>query len=223
MLMLLAALGLLVSACSFERDPDEGQQRQAGQPPDGLQNAARLAAIRAAALRGDQEGIQKHAAAMQEDLRLAMRLPDPMRWIEQEPARAAVMRVEGVRSAGWVDRDHLLVRVDGYELRTQAMIDRVCGALEPLGDTLGVVVNLQSAVARSADEMQTLTRNCQLPPGERALAQRPRQMDVIPADIRQQHREAQTTMRPWNEEDARRRAERREAARRILEASTPEM
>lgn len=222
--MLLAALGLLFSACSFERaDPDEGRQRQAGQPPDGLQNAARLAAIRAAALRGDQEGIQKHAAAIQEDLRLAMRLPDPMRRIEQEPARAAVMRVEGVRSAGWVDRDHLLVRVDGYELRTQTMIDRVCVALEPLGDTLGVVVNLQSALARSADEMQTLTRNCQLPPGERALAQRPRQMDVVPADIRQQHREAQATMRPRSEEDARRRAERREAARRILEASTPEM
>lgn len=222
--MVMIVLALLVLACSPERaDSEESTRRQAGQPPDGLQNAARLAAIRAAALRGDQEGIQKHAAAMQEDLRLAMRLPDPMRWIEQEPARAAVMRVEGVRSAGWVDRDHLLVRVDGYELRTQAMIDRVCGALEPLGDALGVVVNLQSAVARSADEMQTLTRNCQLPPGERALAQRPRQMDVIPADIRQQHREAQTTMRPWNEEDARRRAERREAARRILEASTPEM
>ncbi|MEN1944655.1 hypothetical protein WCE55_12480 [Luteimonas sp. MJ293] len=222
--MVMIVLALLVLACSPERaDSEESTRRQAGQPPDSLQTAVRLAAIRAAALRGDQDGIQKHAAAMQEDLRLAMRLPDPMRRIEQEPARAAVMRVEGVRSAGWVDRDHLLVRVDGYELRTQAMIDRVCGALEPLGDTLGVVVNLQSAVARSADEMQTLTRNCQLPPGERALAQRPRQMDVIPADIRQQHREAQTTMRPWNEEDARRRAERREAARRILEASTPEM
>lgn len=111
--MVMIVLALLVLACSPERaDSEESTRRQAGQPPDSLQTAVRLAAIRAAALRGDQEGIQKHAAAMQEDLRLAMRLPDPMRWIEQEPARAAVMRVEGVRSAGWVDRDHLLVRVD---------------------------------------------------------------------------------------------------------------
>ena len=98
--MVFIALALLALACSPERaDSEEGMRREAGQPPDGLQNAARLAAIRAAALRGDQEGIQKHSAAIQEDLRLAMRLPDPMRRIEQEPARTAVMRVEGVRSA----------------------------------------------------------------------------------------------------------------------------
>lgn len=218
------SLGVFLSACSLERvEEEETTFPQAGRPPDPLRTTARLAAMRAAAIRGDHEGLQRHASAMQEDLRLAMRLPDPARPIPREPARAAVRRVDGVRSVGWVDRDNLLVRVDSWGLRTHAMIDRVCRAMEPLGDTLGVVVNLQSASVDSGGEMQTLARNCQLPPGERALAQRPRQMDVIPEDIRRQHREAQAAMQPRDADEAQRRAERREAARRILEATTPEM
>jgi hypothetical protein len=49
-----------------------------------------------------------------------------------------------------------------------AMIDRVCVALEPLGDTLAVVVNLQDATAKNGDEAITLSRNCQLPEGQNA-------------------------------------------------------
>jgi len=44
-------------------------------------------------------------------------------------------------------------------------------------------------------------------------------MDVIPDDVRRQHRAAQQSMRSRDES----REARREEARRILEASTPEM
>ena len=147
------------------------------------------------------------------------RVPDATRRIDREAARAAVWGVAGVRSAGWIDHENLLVRVDSNELRSQRTIDRVCMELEPLGDTLAVVIHVQSAAARSGDEMRTLSRNCQLQPGERAFLQRQRQMDVIPEDVRRQHRAAQQSMRSRYEG----RKARREEARRILEASTPEM
>ena len=73
------------------------------------------------------------------------------------------------------------------EGRNQATIDAVCIALEPLGDTLAVVVHLQSAAARTGDELEVLSRNCQLAPGDRALFQQDRQLDVIPPEIRARH------------------------------------
>ena len=38
-------------------------------------------------------------------------------------------------------------------------IDDICVGLEPLGDTLGVVVNLQSRAAKSGDELE-IPRRC---------------------------------------------------------------
>ena len=84
---------------------------------------------------------------------------------------------------------------------------------------MAVVIHVQSAAARSGEEMQTLSRNCQLQPGERAFMQRQRQMDVIPDDVRRQHRAAQQSMLgPAEDREAR-----RQEARRILEATTPAM
>lgn len=57
------------------------------------------------------------------------------------------------------------------------MIDGVCVAREPLGDTLAVVVNVQDVEAKNGDEAETLSRNCQLPEGQRALLQRKLQVD----------------------------------------------
>jgi hypothetical protein len=94
----------------------------------------------------------------------------------------------GVRSANWIDRHNLLVRVDGAHLRSQQTIDELCVRLEPLGDTLAVVVQLQDAAPANRDGMDTLGRNCQLAPGDHALFQRARTVDALDPAIRAQQR-----------------------------------
>lgn len=219
--MWLALVSALLTGCLQQPgEPEERSPQQAGQPLDPVRTAGRLAAIRGSAMIGDQEGIQRNVEAMTDDMRRAMRLPDPARRIDREAARSAARTVPGVRSVGWVDHENLLVRVDSGELRSQRTIDRVCLELEPLGDTLAVVVHLQNAAARSGEEMQTLSRNCQLAPGERALMQRRRQMDVIPQEVRMQHQAAREAAAL---RDDRERRARQEEARRILERTTPQM
>lgn len=121
----------------------------------------------------------------------AMILVDPNRRIDPESARLAVRRIAGVRSAVWMDQTNFIVRVDRVERRSMAMIDEVCDALEPLGDTLGVVVAVQNANARNGDEMETLTRNCQLAEGQRAFGQRKRQIDTVSPEVRAQFKAMQ--------------------------------
>lgn len=144
------------------------------------------------------------------------RKPDPSRPIEPEAARRAVRSVPGVRDAAWVDDSNLLVRVERVDLRTQGMIDLVCGKLAPLGDTLAVVVHLQSAAARGPDDMQSISRNCLLAPGERAPGQAFRSLDVVPAEIREQHKRNNAQRRTdFSQRD--------EAARRRVLENTPEL
>jgi hypothetical protein len=50
------------------------------------------------------------------------------------------------------------------------------------------VVHIQNAAARTHDEMDTLSRNCQLAPGDHAMFQRARTVDVLDPAIRAQHR-----------------------------------
>ena len=117
-------------------------------------------------------------------LRHAGRMPDPYRPIDREAARQATRKLDGVRSAFWIDRENLMVMVDGSERRSMATIDQVCIALQPLGDTLAVIVNLQDISAQNPDAATTLSRNCQLPEGQRAFGQRKRQVDVVGAETR---------------------------------------
>ena len=112
------------------------------------------------------------------------RLPDVNRPIDHEAARAAVRLLAGVRSAIWLDQTNFVVMVNGAELRSMDMIDRVCLALEPLGDTLAVVVNLQDVTAKDPDAAMTLSRNCQLAEGQRAILQAKRQVDVVAPELR---------------------------------------
>ncbi len=128
---------------------------------------------------GDRRAIESQMQGFQEDLHKSIKLADPARRIDREAARALAKRVPGVRSVNWVDRENLLAIVIRNEYRSYATIDAICAELAPLGDTLGVVVNLQSAAARSGAELEILSRNCQLPPGERAFAQASRRMDVL--------------------------------------------
>lgn len=209
----------LLAACARPADPPERKPKQAGQPMDPVKLAARIAATRAAAATGNQEAVQANMHAMNEDFRKAIKLADPVRRVDRESGRIAAKRVDGVRSVVWLDHQNLLAIVSRNEARSYDTIDAICMELEPLGDTLGVVVNLQSGAASNGDELEILSRNCQLAPGDRAFMHRPRQVDVIAPEVRVQHRA--------NSEATRVEAERRqrdaEESRRIIEASTPEI
>jgi outer membrane murein-binding lipoprotein Lpp len=179
--------------------PEEGttettpRPQQAGQPVNPWSTAGHLAAMDVAALAGDQRAMQAHAVAAQKDMLRSMRLPDPARPIDHEAARAAVRPLPGVRSSVWIDRSNLLVMVAGSRYRSVDTLDRICLALEPLGDTLGVVVNLQDVTATTSEGADTLSRNCQLTGDERALGQPKRQVDVLDPELRRVFRAQQGT------------------------------
>jgi hypothetical protein len=212
---------LLLSACAEPDAPRDTAQaapprpQQAGQPVDPLKTAGHIAGMRMAAITGDQEGVQRNLHAMSEDMRKVMKLPDAGRPIDREAARTAARSIQGVRSVVWLDRSNLLVRVAGAQRRTHQAIDEICYQLEPFGDTLGVVVHLQNADARTRSEADTLSRNCQLAPGDRALLQTPHQLDVLDPALRSQARADAERMRG--------RASRQEAGDRAAVEAIPEM
>ncbi|HWU76880.1 MAG TPA: hypothetical protein VN043_10260, partial [Rhodanobacter sp.] len=143
-----------------------------------LATAGHFAGIEAAGLTGDQRAIQGHVNAMHKDMMRPMHLPDPSGPIDHEAARTAVRPLQGVQSVVWI-------------YRSMATVDRVCLALEPLGDTLGVVVNLQDVTATTSEGADTLSRNCQLGAGERAMLQQKRQVDVLDPEVRRVFRAQQ--------------------------------
>jgi len=184
----ILALSLLaaVTACGRQAEDERPRKpQQAGQPLDPTKTAAHIVGARVAAVTGNQKGAEAHVLAIADDMRRSARLPDVHRPINRESARAAVSPLPGVRSVVWMDRENLIVMVDGQRHRSMAMIDEVCIALEPLGDTLAVVVNLQDATATNGDDAMTLSRNCQLPEGQRAAFQRKRQVDVVDRETRE--------------------------------------
>ncbi len=215
MKLLALWIALVLVACTqAPQDSPTRKPLQAGQPLDPAATAVRIAAIRGAALTGDQEATQRQMEAFGEDFRKSIKLADPARQVDREAARAAAKSTAGVRSVVWIDRENLLAIVERNELRSQQTIDTICLQLEPLGDTLGVVVNLQSGEARTGDDLEILSRNCQLPSGDRAFLQANRQVDVIAPEIRRQHRANQAVPNTRNNSDE---------AMRVLEATTPEM
>lgn len=210
---------LLVSACSPAPSPPEAKRpQQAGQPLDPLATADRLAEIRGNALVCNQQGVQRGMEGLNEDFRKSIKLADPSRRVDREAARSAARNVEGVRSLVWIDHENLLAIVASNDQRSQPTIDAICMQLEPLGDTLGVVVNVQSGAARTGAELEILSRNCQLAPGDRAMMQRARVVDAIDPAVRAQHR----ANAGWAQTQKVRAGEAAESAR-VLEASTPEM
>ena len=184
------AASLLIAGCTAQQPDDPAQRRpqQAGQPMDPLRTASHMAGARVAALSGDQAGVQRNMEAMSEDMRRAMKLADPARPINPEAARGVARAMPGVRSANWIDRFNLLVRVEGAHRRSHKTIDELCYQLEPLGDTLAVVVHVQDAAPAHRDGMDTLSRNCQLAEGDQAFMQQARTVDVLDPGIRAQHR-----------------------------------
>ena len=213
-----AAAFAAVSACSGQgAGTEEREMAQAGQPLNPLTTAGRLAAVPLASVLGDEETARTQFNAAHADLMRSMKVADARRPIDRESARTVARQVPGVRSVVWVDRHNLLALVDGSRYRDQHTIDGICRQLEPLGDTLAVVVHLQDATARTGDELETINRNCQLRPGDVALAQTRRQLDVIDPEIRARHK-AVNAAAP----DADASQQRADDAMRVLEASTPE-
>jgi hypothetical protein len=185
------AAALALAACSAEREPAAGEPKRWSQPPAG-ETAARVVAANAAALTGDRAAVNEQMRAAQDSFRRSIKLPDPARRIDHELARAAAKQVTGVRSVVWLDRENLFAIVEQNAQKSQQTIDAICARLDPLGDTLGVVVNLQSGAATSGDDLEILSRNCQLEPGDRAYLQRNRQVDVLSPAVRAQHRANQS-------------------------------
>jgi hypothetical protein len=175
-----------VGACqrSTESSAKARRPQQAGQPVNPYAVAGHVAAARLDLLTGDSKAAQNHVEAVANEFSRSIRLPDATRPIDHEAARAATRTIAGVRTAIWLDRANLAVMVDGAQHRSMAMIDQVCLALEALGDTLAVVVNVQDVNAKNADGATMLSRNCQLPEGQRALLQAKREVDVVAPELR---------------------------------------
>ena len=151
---------------------------------DPIATAGHIAGARVAVATGNTRAAQQHLDAVGKDFIRSARIADPGRPIDHELARATVRPLAGVRSAVWMDAANLIVMVDGARYRSMQTIDEVCLALEPLGDTLAVVVNVQDVTATTTDGATTLSRNCQLEEGQRALLQSKRAMDVVSPELR---------------------------------------
>lgn len=194
---LIAAVVTCVAAtaCSDRQGRDAQIQDQARPGQAGLTHplitAGHLARAEVAGLTGDQRAMRHQIEAMQADQMRSMHLADPARPIDHEAARAAVRPLPGVQSSVWVDNTNLLVLVGGSQYRRMDTIDRICIALQPLGDTLGVMVNLQDVTATTSEGADTLSRNCQLRAGERAMFQQKRRMDVLEPKVRREFRAQQ--------------------------------
>lgn len=194
---LIAAFATCVFAtgCSQAPDGDAAQTsrrpQQANQTTSPLVTASHIVGADVAALSGNQRAVRGHVEAMQKNMMHDMRLADPSRTINHEAARAAVRPLQGVRSSVWIDRSNLLVMVGGGQYRSMDTINRICLALEPLGDTLSVVVNVQDVTATTSEGADTLSRNCQLEAGERAMLQPKRQVDVLDPELRREFRAQQ--------------------------------
>ena len=182
-------LGLAVLVGCTAPEPEQATRQpkrlEQGSP---VALAGRIVAMDAATIAGDQKAAKAHSDAAQAEIRKSLKMADPGRKINQELARSAAKNVEGVRSVVWLDHENLFVIVKENAQRSSEMIDQICMELEPLGDTLAVVVNLQSGAATNGDELEILSRNCQLESGERAFLQRNRQVDVLSPSVRAQHK-----------------------------------
>ena len=174
------AFALALAGCQPQTS-DATSREQARQAPHvtPLSAAGRVAGVRAGALLGDQKAVQQNIQGMTRDILHDAHIPDASRPIDHEAARAAVQPLAGVRSVVWIDHRNLLVMVSGAQYRNAAMVDRACDALAPLGDTMGVVVNVQDVTATTSEGADAVSRNCQLPEGQRAFMQSKRQIEAL--------------------------------------------
>jgi hypothetical protein len=191
-LLLIAAAAMGMQGCGpSASDKAEPRLELAGQPVNPVNAARHIVGARTSAALGDTNAAEAHVRAMANDVLRSARVYDPSRPIDHEAARTAVRPLPGVRSSVWMDRENFIVMVDGASYHSMQMIDKVCLALQPLGDTLAVVVNVQDVTATTPDGATTLSRNCQLPEGQRAFMQKKREVDVVSKELRDTFRKQQ--------------------------------
>lgn len=174
-----------------QKAPETRRPQQAGKPVNPLEIAGHIAGARVAAVTGNQQAAAHHVEAIASSVTRSARMYDPHRPVNPESARHVVRPIPGIRSAIWLDRTNFVVMVNGANYHNTNMIDTICLALEPLGDTLAVVVNLQDVTATTRDGAHTLSRNCQLPEGQRAFMQPKREVDVVSREMRERFKEMQ--------------------------------
>lgn len=192
----LGAVCVMLAGCGPNPSNAATQAAKREQPrTTPLSVAEHVAGVRMAALTGDQKALQGHVDAMSKGILHDARIPDPTRPVPHEAARARIGRVAGVRSVAWIDHNNLLVLVGGPQYRDMAMVDRICEALAPLGDTLGVVVNIQDVTATNSHAADAVSRDCQLPEGQRAFLQRQRQIEALDPATRRAFEAQQSGMK----------------------------
>ena len=74
--------------------------------------------------------------------------------------------------------------LDGSQDRSKDTIDRICDVMEPSGDTLAVVINVQDVFATTSEDVDTLSWNCQLGTEESAMLLQKRQLDALDPQVR---------------------------------------
>lgn len=178
-MLLVLTLGSIAGCQSQTDTASAREQARQDQRVTPISVAKHVAAARAAALMGDQKAVQQNIQGMTKDLLHDAHIPDASRPINREAARTAVQPLSGVRSVVWIDHDNLLVMVGGAQYRNMTMVDRACDALAPLGDTMGVVVNVQDVTATTSEGADAISRGCQLPEGQRAFLQSRRQIEAL--------------------------------------------
>lgn len=173
-------LTLTIVGCQSQTS-DATSREQARQAPrvTPISVAKHIAAARATALMGDQKAVAQNVQGMTKDILHDAHIPDASRSINHEAARAVIQPLAGVRSVVWIDHNNLLVMVGGAQYRDMATVDRACDALAPLGDTMGVVVNVQDVTATTSEGADAVSRNCQLPAGQRAFMQSKRRIEAL--------------------------------------------
>lgn len=189
----LAAMSMTLVGCGSAPDNAAVQRSSPNQPQTTpMSVAGHVAAARMAVLTGDQKSLQGHVDAMSKGILHDARIPDPTRPMPHEAARTQVAQISGVRSATWIDHYNLLVLVGGAQYRDMAMVDHICDALVPLGETLGVVVSVQDVTATISKGADAVSRDCQLPEGQRAFLQQHRQIEALDPAIRSAFEAQQT-------------------------------
>ena len=181
----ITAVGALAGCQSQTSDATSREQARQAPHVTPLSVTERIAAANTGALLRDRKAVEQNVQGMTKDILHDARIPDPARPIDHEAARAVVRPLAGVRSVVWMDHDNLLVMVGGAAYRNVAMVDRVCDVLDTLGDTLAVVVNVQDVTATSSEGADAVSRNCQLPEGQRAFLQPKRQVEALDLATRQ--------------------------------------
>ena len=184
LLVAVAVAGMLAGCQSHADDATSQHAARDGQRTTVASVVGHIAGANVAALTGDQKAVQRNVDGLSKGILHDARIPDPTRPLPREAARARIAQVNGVRSVAWIDHDNLLVLVGGPQFRNMAMVDSVCETLAPLGETLGVVVNVQDVTATTSAGADAVSRDCQLSVGQRALLQRHRQIEALDRKLR---------------------------------------